>query len=58
MNALWRIYDDREVEYLKKNGFRYELLMRDVRSNKLVFIYLNSNELQETIKQYDNKVLV
>lgn len=55
MKFLWRIYDDREMEFLRDKGFSYELLMRDVRSDQLVWIFLNNHKLQETIKQYKQK---
>jgi hypothetical protein len=57
LKVLWRIYDDREMEYLKSCGFRYELLCKDIRTNTKMFIYLNSQELQENLSRYKTKVL-
>ena len=55
MNALWRVYDDREMEYLNASGFRYELLCKDIRTNTKMFIYMNSENLQNRLKEYKNK---
>lgn len=57
MGNIWRVYDDREMEYLNANGFRYEIICRDLRSKQKMFIYLNSKDLQETINKFKSEVL-
>lgn len=57
LKSIWRVYDDRELRYLQENGFRYELLARDIRTDTKMFLFINSKELQETLKNYKHEVL-
>lgn len=52
MKNLWRIYHSDEVAYLQSCGFRYELIAFDIKTKEKMYIYLNSEELQETLKNF------
>lgn len=57
MKGIWRVYDDRELRYLQEHGFRYELLARDIRTDTKMFLFANSEELQEALGNYKREVL-
>ena len=58
MKPIWRVYRDDEMNYLLSHGFRYELLAKDIRSDRKFYIFMNSDELQETINGFGKEVLV
>ncbi|MBU5332110.1 hypothetical protein KQI61_07850 [Anaerocolumna aminovalerica] len=57
MKPIWRVYHDDEMSYLLNKGFRYELIAKDIRSDKKFFIFINSKELQKAISEFRIHVL-
>nr|WP_253294689.1 DUF5659 domain-containing protein [Anaerocolumna aminovalerica] len=45
------------MSYLLNKGFRYELIAKDIRSDKKFFIFINSKELQKAISEFRIHVL-
>lgn len=52
MNPIWRVYRDDELRYLQSCGFRYELLAKDIRSDRKFYLFMNSDELQKVLKEF------
>jgi hypothetical protein len=52
IKALWRVYHDDELRYLQECGFRYELVTLDIKTKEKMYIFLNTDEFQETLKTF------
>lgn len=51
---LYRCFDTNLKKYLLDNGFRYELIAKDVISNKKMWIFIISDDLENHIKIWEN----
>lgn len=55
MKLLYRVYDENLKNYLLECGFRYELKALDIVTEKKMWVFMNTNRLQELIKLWEGK---
>lgn len=55
MKLLYRVYDESLKNYLLDCGFRYELKSLDIVTERKMWVFINSDKLQEFIKIWEGK---
>ena len=55
MNFLYRVYDAELEKYLLEQGQRYELKALDIVTHKKMWVFINTNELQELVELWEGK---
>ena len=55
MRLLYRVYDENLKNYLLECGLRYELKALDIVTEKKMWVFVNTDRLQEFIKLWEGK---
>ena len=55
MNFLYRVDDSELKKYLLEQGQRYELKAIDIVTHKKMWVFINTDKLQELIKLWEGK---
>lgn len=55
MKFLYRVYDSQLKKYLLERGLRYELKALDIVTHKKMWVFANTDKLQELIKLWEGK---
>lgn len=55
MKKVWRVYDDRIVKELKKLNYAYEIQAKDIKSDRVFWLYINDFNFQKDLKTIENK---
>ena len=54
-SKLYRCYDTNLKSHLLDCGFSYELIAKDIVSGKKMWLFIRKNDLEDEIKNWENK---